>query len=448
MAAENELIVSVSGIRGVVGSSLTAEMATAFAAALATYTKGGRVLLSRDGRPSGTMLRHAALAGLLSTGCEVQDIGVAPTPSCGLAIRHLKAAAGLQITASHNPAQWNGLKLFGRDGSLLTPTEGERVRRLFEAGTFRRVAWQEIGTVVETNDAPKWHCARILELIDGNRIRGAGLKVFLDANGGAGGPTGRQLLDALGCRLVCQACDADGIFLHEPEPIPANLQTISPLVAEQDADIGLVLDPDADRLALVDETGRFVGEELTLALAVLFRLRQRPGPVVINMSTSRLVEDIAKKFGSPCYRSAVGEINVVEKMREVGAVIGGEGNGGVIDPRVGDVRDPFIGMGLILSLLAQTGQKLSRLAADLPSYTILKDKYTVPRDRLPALFANLRKRWPDAAVNDVDGLRLDWGDRWVHVRPSNTEPIVRVIAEAPRAEDAQRLCRDVGQALQ
>jgi phosphomannomutase len=218
-------------------------------------------------------------------------------------------------------------------------------------------------------------------------------------------------------------------------------------VAQRSADIGFVLDPDADRLALIDETGRYIGEELTLALAVLFRLRQTRGPVVLNMSTSRASEDIAKQYGCPCYRAAVGEANVVERMREVAAVIGGEGNGGVIDPRVGWVRDPFIGMGLILNLLAQTGKKLSQLVAELPAYNIIKDKYTVDRDRLPRLFAAATERWPEATVNRLDGLRLDWPDRWVHVRPSNTEPIVRVIAEAPQEEEAQTLCRNVGALL-
>jgi phosphomannomutase len=219
-------------------------------------------------------------------------------------------------------------------------------------------------------------------------------------------------------------------------------------VSAAKADAGFVLDPDADRLAIIDETGRYIGEELTLALAVVRRLRQERGPVVINMSTSRVVEDIARQFDVPCYRSAVGEANVVEEMRARGAIIGGEGNGGVIDPRVGWVRDPFIGMALVLDLLAETGQSLGTLVRSLPSYTIVKDKYEISRDRLPKLGGALQSRWPEAGANTLDGLRLDWPDRWVHVRPSNTEPIVRVIAEAPLAADAQQLCREVGTLLQ
>jgi phosphomannomutase len=444
MAQDTGLIVSVSGIRGIVGQGLTPEAATAFAAALGTHVQGGKVVLSRDGRPSGTLLRHAVLAGLLGSGCAVEDLGVIPTPTCGLAVRRVQAAGGIQITASHNPAPWNGLKLFGPDGRVLPAGEGKQVQAVFDARTFRRVPWDQLGQVADQPHAADWHRDRVLELVDVVRIQSRQLRTFLDANGGAGGPLGRRLLEALQCQPVCQGCDADGFFQHEPEPVAANLREVCPRVPQNGAAIGFVLDPDADRLALIDETGRYIGEELTLALAVLYRLRQERGPVVINMSTSRISEDLAAQFGCACYRSAVGEANVVDKMREVGAVIGGEGNGGVIDPRVGWVRDPFIGMGLILNLLADTGKPLSALVAELPAYAIVKDKYTLDRERLPALFVALEKRWPEAQVNRLDGLHLAWADRWLHVRPSNTEPIVRVIAEAPQAADAEGLCREVG----
>lgn len=441
------LIVSVSGIRGVIGAGLTPEAALAFAGALGAHVRGGRVVLGRDGRPSGDLVRHAVLAGLLGAGCDVQDLGVAPTPTVGLAVRRLQAAGGVQITASHNPAEWNGLKLFGPDGAVLTAAEGRRVQARFEAGDFRRVPWAELGAVTDCGQALDWHKQRVLELVDVPRIRARQLRVFLDANGGAGGPLGQDLLEALGCRPVCLGCRADGVFAHVPEPIEANLRDVCPRVAASGADVGLVLDPDADRLALIDETGRYIGEELTLALAVRFRLGEEKGPVVINLSTSRLVEDVARQAGVPCHRAPVGEANVVEKMRAVGAAIGGEGNGGVIDPRVGWVRDPFIGMGLVLNLMAGTGRKLSELAAELPAYAIVKEKYAVARERLPELFAALLRRWPEAAADRQDGLRLDWPDRWVQVRPSNTEPIVRVIAEAPREADAAELCREVGALL-
>lgn len=442
-----KLIVSVSGIRGVVGDGLTPEAATTFAAALGTAVEGSRVVLSRDGRPSGAMLRHAVLAGLLSAGCDVDDLGVAATPTCGLAVRRLHARGAVQITASHNPAEWNGLKLFGPEGRVLTAAEGQALKTLFDSQNFRRAAWDRLGSVTERHQADDWHRDRVLELVDVVRIRAAGLKTFLDANGGAGGPLGRRLLEAFQTKPVCQGGTADGFFQHEPEPTAENLRDVCPRVAEHGADVGFALDPDADRLALIDEAGHYLGEELTLALAVQFRLRHERGPVVINMSTSRVVEDIASAAGCPCYRSAVGEANVGEKMREVGALVGGEGNGGVIDPRVGYVRDPFIGMGLVLNLMAQTGRKLSELAAALPSYTIVKEKYAVAPGCLPDLFAALQRRWPEAKVNRLDGLRLDWPDRWLHVRPSNTEPIVRVIAEAPDAADARWLCDAVDSLL-
>jgi phosphomannomutase len=444
MAEAAGLIVSVSGIRGIVGQGLTPDAAQAFAAALGTAVQGGRVVLSRDGRPSGELFRHAVLAGLLSAGSEVVDLGVVPTPTCGLAVRRVEAAGGIQITASHNPAEWNGLKLFGPEGRVLPAAEGQKIKELFEAGSFRQVSWDALGQLSEERRANDWHRDRVLELVDVPRIRAAQFRVFLDANGGAGGPLGRRLLEALQCRPICNACHADGVFVHAPEPVAENLCDICPRVKEEGADIGFVLDPDADRLALIDENGTYIGEELTLALATWYRLREQPGPVVINMSTSRVIEDVAQRFVCACQRSAVGEANVVDRMREIGAVIGGEGNGGVIDPRVGWVRDPFIGMGLILNLLAETGKRLSALVAELPAYAIVKDKYTVDRARLPRLFTALKDRWPDARVNEVDGLRLDWQDRWVHVRPSNTEPIVRVIAEAPRRDEAKQLCREVG----
>ena len=444
MSTADGLIVSVSGIRGVVGRSLTPAAALAFASALGAHVKGGRVVLSRDGRPSGSMLRHAILAGLTAAGCEVHDLAVAPTPTVGLAVRTLHAAGGVQITASHNPAEWNGLKLFGPDGRVLSAAEGRKVQVLFELGGTASVPWDRTGGVQDYRKAEDIHRERVLQLLEVTAIRAARLHAFLDANGGAGGSLGCALLKSLQVETACRGCDADGSFLHEPEPTEANLCDLGPLVKQNSADVGFALDPDADRLALIDETGRYIGEELTLALATRHRLSRERGPVVVNMSTSRVVEDVAAQFGCPFHRSAVGEANVADRMLEVGAVFGGEGNGGVIDPRVGLVRDPFIGMGLILNLMAETGKKLSELAAELPTYHIVKEKYAVERKRLPELFRALERRWTEAKADRQDGLRLDWADRWLHVRPSNTEPIVRVIAEAPRAEDAAELCRAAG----
>ena len=447
MAQTDELIVSVSGIRGIVGRGLTPAAALSFAQALASTIAGKPVVVCRDGRPSGAMLRHAVVAGLQAGGCSVHDIGIQPTPTCGLAVRRLQAAGGIQITASHNPAQWNGMKLFGSDGAVLTAAQGQGIQERYLAGGFHCAGWNELGGEVACAEAADWHRRRVLELVDVEEIRQQKPIVLVDANGGAGGPLAERLLTDLGCRTIGIACGADGIFRHEAEPIAENLISICPQVPSAGASVGFVLDPDADRLALIDENGRYIGEELTLALALAYRLKHEPGAVVVNMSTSRVSEDIALRHKSPFHRSAVGEANVVEKMREVGAVLGGEGNGGVIDPRVGWVRDPFIAMGLILSYLAETGKKLSTLVADLPNYMIIKDKYQVDRAGLQALYQSMQKRWPEAKVNLVDGLRLDWSDRWVHVRPSNTEPIVRVIAEAPSEAAGRELCRAVGEAL-
>jgi phosphomannomutase len=444
----NELIVSVSGIRGIIGAGFSPAAALAFAQALGTYVRGGRILLSRDSRPSGLMLRHAVIAGLASCGCEIHDLGIVPTPTCGLAVRQLDAAGAIQITASHNPAPWNGMKLFGADGGVLSAARGKEVKQIFDTNKYALVPHDRLGGVQTCNKAHDWHRERALQLVDVALIGKGNFRVFLDANGGAGGALGKVLLDSLQARPIVVGGQPDGNFAHPPEPLAENLATILPLVPQHQANVGFVLDPDADRLAIIDEQGRYIGEELTLALAVMCRLKQQPGPVVINMSSSRVTEDLAKQFGVVCHRSAVGEANVVELMRQVGAVIGGEGNGGVIDPRIGWVRDPYIGMCLVLELMAETGKTLSELVAALPSYTIVKDKYAVSRELLPKLNATLEGRWPEAKANRVDGLRLDWPDRWLHVRSSNTEPIVRVIVEAPQASAAQALCQEVGAMLQ
>ncbi len=438
--SQSDLIVSVSGIRGVVGQSLTPDRVSVFAAALGTYLKGGRVVVSRDGRPSGKMLRHAVVAGLTSVGCSVEDIGIAPTPTVGVAVRQLGAAGAIQITASHNPAPWNGLKMFGPDGAVLSAERGLQVKRLYENGPLAYAPWDKIGEVRVPPDVTEDHLKLVCDSVSVATLHAAGFRVLLDGNGGAGGPLGAVLLRNLGCELIEQACDADGHFLHEAEPIPAHLHDVAPQVERSGAAVGFVLDPDADRLALIDEKGNCISEELTLALAVKYRLQQKRGPVVINMSTSRVIEDLARDASAECFRTAVGEANVVAGMRASQAVIGGEGNGGVIDPRVGWVRDPFAAMPMILSLMAETGQPLSELIAALPAYSMLKTKYTVPKEKLAAVLAAIEAKWPDAKVNKQDGLRLDWADRWIHVRASNTEPVVRIIAEAPTAAGAKELC--------
>jgi phosphomannomutase len=447
MSNPNELIVSVSGIRGIVGSGLTAESVARFATAYGAFCGGKTVLVSRDGRPSGEMFRHAVIAGLLSAGCSVQDIGIAPTPTCGFAVRHLRAAGAIQITASHNPAPWNGLKMFGADGAVLSAADGAVVRGMFESGDIARAKWDGIGTLAAPPHVHEEHAKQALDQVSVAGVAACGFAVFLDANGGSGGPLGTKLLRDLGCQVCEHECQPTGLFTHEPEPTPAHLVDVAPWVHRNGCAVGFVLDPDADRLALIDETGTCISEEATLALAVKYRLKHERGPVVVNMSTSRMSEDLAHAAGCAFHRSAVGEANVVALMREAGAVIGGEGNGGVIDPRVGWVRDPFIGMCLILSLMAEEGKPLSELVAGLPRYSMKKAKYEVPREKLPAAYAALEARWPDATRNRIDGLRLDGPDWWLHVRGSNTEPVVRAIAEAPSEDRVNALVAEAAVAF-
>lgn len=443
----SELIVSVSGIRGIIGDSLTPEAACRFAAALGTHLGGGRVVVSRDGRPSGDALKHAVFAGLMSTGCTADDIGIAPTPTVGIAVRTLSAAGAIQITASHNPAPWNGLKMFGPDGAVLPADAGQRVKLLFERGPIALAKWDGIGTVRVPPDVLEDHARLVQENVSVSVIASRGLRVFLDGNGGSGGPLAATLLGELGCQVVQHNCESNGIFAHEAEPTPAHLVDVAPWVKQTESAVGFVLDPDADRLALIDETGTCVSEELTLALAVKYRLRHVTGPVVVNMSTSRVIEDLATAAGCTFTRSAVGEANVVAKMREVNAVIGGEGNGGVIDPRIGWVRDPFIGMAMILSLMAEDRKPVSQLVAELPQYAMLKTKFTVPKEKLQPALDAMRAKWSDATANTIDGLRLDGPDWWLHARASNTEPVVRIIAEAPSEAQAKELCAEAGELL-
>ncbi len=436
----SQRILSISGLRGVIGDGLDPQFLVEFAMALGTLADGGTVVLSRDGRSTGEMVRHAVVAGLLATGCKVLDAGIATTPTCGVLVRHHNAAGGLQITASHNPIQWNGLKPFSRAGAVLNAAQGEELLRILNSKSFKLVGWEKLGTVEVLDNAAAPHIERVLSLVDVAAIRSRRFKVVLDCNHGSGGVATPQLLDALGCEVTVLGGTPDGQFEHVPEPIAANLTGLCDVVKQLGADVGFAQDPDADRLAIVDETGRYIGEELTLALCADFVLATRKGPFVVNGSTSRVTADIATKHGCPFFRSHVGEANVVTKMNEVGAVFGGEGNGGVIDPQVGFVRDSFASMAYVLNGLAQSGRKLSNWADSLPQYTIVKDKLECPRERVGAACAALRSEFGDATAQEGDGLRLDWPDRWVQVRASNTEPIIRVIAEAPTGDTARGLC--------
>ena len=435
-------ILSISGLRGVIGDGLDPEFCCRFAAALGTMAEGGTVVLSRDGRSTGPVIKHAVLAGLLSTGCRVVDADVATTPTCGVLVTHLNAAAGLQITASHNPIPWNGLKPFSPAGSVFDAATGQKLIALLESGDFAYKPWDGLGSVETLDDPAGPHIERVLKLVDPDAIRQRKFKVVLDCNHGSGAVATPRLLEMLGCEVTVLGGTPDGQFEHVPEPIEQNLTGLCEAVVSAGADVGFAQDPDADRLAIVDNTGRYIGEELTLALGADFVLAHRKGAFVVNGSTSRVNEDIASRHGCEFHRSYVGEAHVTAKMKSVNAVLGGEGNGGVIEPQVGYVRDSFVSMAYVLAGLVQRGGTLAEWADSLPKYTIVKDKLECPREQVESACAALRSAYSDATATEGDGLRLDWPDRWVQVRASNTEPILRVIAEAPDQSIAEDLCAD------
>lgn len=436
-----ERILSISGLRGVIGDGLDPEYVTRFAASLGTLVNGGTVVLSRDGRSTGEMLRHAVVSGLTATGCRVLDLGIASTPTCGVMVTALKAAGGLQLTASHNPIEWNGLKPFSPRGSVFDKDLGERLLQIINGSPAYR-PWSQLGTTEVVKDSTSEHQRRVFKLVDVAAIRGKKFKVVLDCNRGSGSVLGPELLRELGCEVIVMGGVADGKFEHPAEPLKENLVSLMEAVTKNQADVGFAQDPDADRLAIVDNTGRYIGEELTLALAVDHVLSRQKGAVVVNGSTSRVTADLAAKYGCQFHRSHVGEANVVSKMIEVNALIGGEGNGGVIEPQVGYVRDSFVSMAYVLDGLVTRKSKLSDWVDTLPKYTIVKDKLHCPRDRVDRACAALRAAYSTSTPTEGDGLRLDWPDRWVQVRASNTEPIIRVIAEAPDDAKAKALCAE------
>ena len=440
------LMISVSGMRGHVGSDLTPELVARHAAALGAWAvAAGRpsVVLGRDSRTSGVMFSHAAIAGLMSVGATVIDVGMVPTPTVQMAVEHQRAGAGLILTASHNPIEWNALKFVGPDGIFLDAEAGAAVRALAERGPDR-TGWDGLGQLVPDPDAVTRHLDAILALpmIDSELIRTRRFRVALDTVHGAGGACVPQFLERLGCQVFGINLETDGRFPRAPEPVPENLGDLARIVREHEADIGMAVDPDVDRLALVDEQGRAIGEDYTLALAVRAIMASTPSEarrkVVVNLSTSLVVDDAARESGAEVIRAPVGEANVARAIRDEGALIGGEGNGGVMLPALHIGRDAPLGMALILQYLAQSGRTVSALVSAAPRYTIVKAKAPRGAD-LRTLYRSLRTRWPEAAADDRDGLRLAWSDRWLHVRPSGTEPIIRFIAEAPTAADAEAL---------
>jgi len=447
------LMVSVSGIRGRVGEALTPEIVARYVAAFGAWalqkTKNRPVIVGRDSRVSGPMFHRIAIGALQSVGANVIDIGLTTTPTCQLAVEDHHAAGGIMLSASHNPIEWNALKFIGPTGLFLEASEGAEMRALAD-GTIPRARWDGLGSVEQDSQAVARHIERILKLpyLDTQKIRARKFRVALDCVRGAGSVIVPALLERLGCTVDAIHMEPDGRFPHAPEPVAENLGDLERLVRDSKADIGIAVDPDVDRLALVSEKGKALGEDYTLALASLVVLRHRKGPAVTNLSTSLVVEDAVTRGGSKLTRAPVGEVNVAVRMRELGAVIGGEGNGGVILPDIHLGRDAPVGIALVLQLLTEENKPISAVAASLPRYSIVKDKLDRPKASLDSVYAALKGAFADASVDTQDGLRLSWADRWLHVRPSGTEPIVRVIAEAPTEQDARALVQRAREPLE
>lgn len=437
-------MIGVSGVRGRVGDGLTPEVVAGFAAAFGGWAlksgKSRNVVLGRDSRVSGPLFHQVARASLESAGANVIDLGLTTTPSLQLAVEHHHAAGGVMISASHNPIEWNALKFIGPAGLFLTAAEGAEMRRLMETGV-PYATWDKLGKTHFDGEAITRHLQLVLRLpfINVEAIRARGFRVAYDACRGAGGAVIPHLLELLGCEVHEINIETDGHFPHPPEPIPENLGDLEKLVRDTGADIGFATDPDVDRLAIVSDAGVAIGEDYTLAFACRVVLKHRKGHVVTNLSTSRLVDDAAGEFGEKVIRAPVGEVNVALRMKVERAVIGGEGNGGVILPELHFGRDAPLGVALVLQLMLEDPRPISAMVAGAPQYAIIKGKLDRPEAPLDTVYAALRDAFPDAEVDTQDGLRLGWADRWLHVRLSGTEPIVRVIAEAPTRGEADQL---------
>ena len=451
---DHVLVVSISGVRGIIGRGLDPSVLVTYAAAFGTWAReraeaDGRealIVVGRDGRVTGELCKRIVVSTLQSVGCDVVDAGMATTPTVQMAVEMTGAAGGVQLSASHNPAEWNALKLFNEKGEYLAPEEAEDVIRRAQNDRPGYVEYDAVGTY-RREDFLGAHLDAILDLdfIDPTSIAAADFKVVVDGINSVGAVAVPLLLQRLGLRdeqIIAVNSEPHGHFQHTPEPLPENLTGTIDAVKGAGADVGFVVDPDVDRLALIADGGTYLSEELTQVLAADFLWKRREGPFVTNLSSSRAIEDVARKHGAPVHRSAVGEINVVKKMQEVGAVLGGEGNGGVILPELHYGRDALVGVAMILQHLAETKMPLSEMKTGLPSYALSKNKLPVgglqPEMLLEAL-ADVYEGREDVRMSTVDGVKLDLPEGGVHVRKSNTEPIVRIYAEARTPEEADTL---------
>lgn len=439
-------MVSVSGVRGVVGETLTPFEIVKFVSAFAEFSGRGKIMVGRDTRAHSFFISNIVSGTLIAMGCEVVDIGVCPTPTLQLAVEHSDAKGGVMITASHNPEKWNGLKFISADGTFLSPEQHKKFVELSESKlSFAR--WDKIGNYAQDRSFIEKHIQKILQIsfIDAERIRKRRFKVVVDCINGAGSEIVPKLLEEFGCKVVKLNCDGSGVFTHEPEPLPENLTELCEVVKQTESDFGIVVDPDADRLVIVTEKGEPFGEEYTIVQAVKIVLDKKGinKNVVVNLSTTKAVEEIAKNYNAKVYRSPVGEINVVKKMKETDAIIGGEGSGGVILPEVHYGRDSLVGIALFLQNLVEFGGKVSEFKKTLPEFEIFKTKINIEGVNPDEIFKKVKEIYSDAEINTEDGLRIDFGDKWVHIRKSNTEPILRIIAEAKSKKEAEEIVRDL-----
>lgn len=442
------LIASISGVRGVFGDGLDPATLVRFASAYGTWCRrqsesAPGIVVGRDARVTGELCSRIVVGALQSTGCHVIDAGLATTPTVEMAVIEEGAQGGIILSASHNPAPWNALKLLNEEGEFLTVAQGAEVLKLAEEGVSDVVRYDKIGRV-SSEDFLEAHIEAILELpfIDTKAIRKANFRVVVDGVNSVGGIAIPALLQRLGVhynRIVELHCQPTGRFAHNPEPLPGHLKDLIAAVASTGADLGVAVDPDADRLALVEDGGRFLGEELTQVLAADFMWSHGPGPFATNLSSSRTVEHVAETYGQTVYRSAVGEANVVAKMKEVDAIIGGEGNGGVILPDLHYGRDALVGVAITLQTLAERGMSLSAIRGTWPAFGMAKKKVELGKVDPDSVLQQIAADFAGERVTDIDGVKIDFSDSWVHLRKSNTEPIVRVYAEAPTVKDAEAL---------
>jgi phosphomannomutase len=443
MPRGSSLKVGISGIRGIVGETLTPQLVTTFAEAFGSFVGPGSVIVGRDTRASGEMVKNAVFAGLLAVGCKPIDVGISPVPSLLVKTNRTDAIGAIAITASHNPVQWNALKFVGRGGLFLNRYEAQELLDIYHQSEFALVETDLYATVVRDDDPVKEHFAAVLDYLDVEAIRKRKFKVVYDACNGAGSTFTPRFLELLGCEVIGINNVPDGVFPRNPEPKAENITQLCETVKAEKADIGFAQDADADRLAIVDENGRAIGEELSVALAVKHVLSRERGPVVVNLSTTAIVDVIAAEFDCPVIRTRIGEVNVAEAMIAHKAVIGGEGNGGVMVPAIHPCRDSFAGMGIVLQMLAEKGKAVSQLVAELPSYTMVKQTVACSTEVAHSAIATLRKKHSqDGTVDTIDGLKITYPDgSWIHIRPSNTESVMRLTAESPSAERARDLPR-------